>query len=227
MSVSPVLALTDVRFQYGSESEPVSVLNGVNFELNAGEKVTLVGRSGSGKSTLMNILAGLLLPSSGSVFWLGRSVEMMGDAERVKWRRDTIGVVYQFHHLLAEFTALENVMLPTMLSGAPIKEAEHRARELLADVQLSDRASHRPGELSGGERQRVAIARALSADPRVLLMDEPTGNLDEDTADTVLSMLMSVADKKGTSLLIVTHDRRVATQGDRCLALHHGVLEKP
>lgn len=225
MSADSVLKLVDVDFSYGESDEQVKVLSGVDFSLAAGERVALVGRSGSGKSTLMNILAGLLSPSRGSVHWAGQSIETLSDSERVRRRRETIGVVYQFHHLLAEFTALENVMLPAMLSGRSVTQARTHAVRLLSDVNLADRVEHRPGELSGGERQRVAIARALSAEPRVLLMDEPTGNLDEDTADQVLSMLMALSESKRTSLLIVTHDRRVAAQADRCLALHHGQLE--
>ena len=225
MNDSPLLALQEVCFEYGTGASALSVLHGVNFAIHAGDRMALVGRSGSGKSTLMNILAGLLAPTSGSVHWHGQDIQALSESARVTMRRKTIGVVYQFHHLLPEFSAEENVMLPAMLDGQSASQARLRARELLEQMSLGARLRHRPGELSGGERQRVAIARALSAAPSVLLMDEPTGNLDEDTADQVLAMLMAISDTTETSLLIVTHDRRVAAQTAQCLELHHGILE--
>jgi lipoprotein-releasing system ATP-binding protein len=172
----------------------------------------------------MNILAGLLLPEQGSVVWQGTDITRLSDAKRVALRRQTIGVVYQFHHLLPEFSAEENVMLPAMLGGQSVTASKRLALKLLTQVGLEHRVGHRPGELSGGERQRVAIARALAGNPKVLLMDEPTGNLDEATADHVLSMLVDLSKQTETSLVIVTHDRRVAAQTDQQFELRHGRL---
>jgi lipoprotein-releasing system ATP-binding protein len=225
MSDRMLLELRDVRFEYGEGQSALPVLQGVDFSIKPQDRIALVGRSGSGKSTLMNILAGLLRPTAGQVLWQGQDIAALSEAACVAMRRKTIGVVYQFHHLLPEFSAEENVMLPAMLNGMSAQAARSRAGELLAAVSLGSRLRHRPGELSGGERQRVAIARALSAEPSVLLMDEPTGNLDEDTADQVLAMLLALSDATETSLLIVTHDRRVAAQTAQCLELHHGLLE--
>ena len=224
MSDSPVLELQDVSFGYGEGEDRVSVLENVNFSVESGQRLALLGRSGSGKSTLMNILAGLLLPERGSVIWQDSDITRLSDAERVSLRRQTIGVVYQFHHLLPEFSAEENVMLPAMLGGQSVATSTRLARELLEQVGLEHRVGHRPGELSGGERQRVAIARALAGGPKVLLMDEPTGNLDESTADRVLSMLVDLSKTTQTSLVIVTHDRRVAAQTEQLFELCHGQL---
>jgi lipoprotein-releasing system ATP-binding protein len=224
MSDSPVLELQDVSFGYGESEDRVSVLENVNFSVESGQRLALLGRSGSGKSTLMNILAGLLLPERGSVIWQESDITRLSDAERVSLRRQTIGVVYQFHHLLPEFSAEENVMLPAMLGGQSVATSTRLARELLEQVGLEHRVGHRPGELSGGERQRVAIARALAGGPKVLLMDEPTGNLDESTADRVLSMLVDLSKTTQTSLVIVTHDRRVAAQTEQLFELCHGQL---
>ena len=224
MSDSPVLELQDVSFGYGEGEDRVSVLENVNFSVESGQRLALLGRSGSGKSTLMNILAGLLLPERGSVIWQGSDITRLSDAERVSLRRQTIGVVYQFHHLLPEFSAEENVMLPAMLGGQSVATSTRLAHELLEQVGLEHRVGHRPGELSGGERQRVAIARALAGGPKVLLMDEPTGNLDESTADRVLSMLVDLSKTTQTSLVIVTHDRRVAAQTEQLFELCHGQL---
>ena len=224
MSDSPVLELQDVSFGYGDGGDRVSVLENVNFSVESGQRLALLGRSGSGKSTLMNILAGLLLPERGSVIWQESDITRLSDAERVSLRRQTIGVVYQFHHLLPEFSAEENVMLPAMLGGQSVATSTRLARELLEQVGLEHRVGHRPGELSGGERQRVAIARALAGAPKVLLMDEPTGNLDESTADRVLSMLVDLSKTTQTSLVIVTHDRRVAAQTEQLFELCHGQL---
>ena len=224
MSDSPVLELQDVSFGYGEGEDRVSVLENVNFSVESGQRMALLGRSGSGKSTLMNILAGLLLPERGSVIWQESDITRLSDAERVSLRRQTIGVVYQFHHLLPEFSAEENVMLPAMLGGQSVATSTRLARELLEQVGLEHRVGHRPGELSGGERQRVAIARALAGGPKVLLMDEPTGNLDESTADRVLSMLVDLSKTTQTSLVIVTHDRRVAAQTEQLFELCHGQL---
>ncbi len=225
MSGSSLLELQDVSFGYGEGESLVPILDNVNFCVESGQRVALLGRSGSGKSTLMNILAGLLLPERGSVFWKGTDITQLNDAKRVALRRQTIGVVYQFHHLLPEFSAEENVALPAILGGQTVARSIQLARQLLDQVGLEQRFDHRPGELSGGERQRVAIARALAGQPTVLLMDEPTGNLDETTADQVLTMLIDLSETTQTSLVIVTHDRRVAVQTDQQFELHHGEMK--
>ena len=225
MSGSSLLALQSVSFGYGDGQSRIPVLDDVNFCVESGQRLALVGRSGSGKSTLMNILAGLLIPERGSVIWQGIDITGLNDAKRVALRRQTIGVVYQFHHLLPEFSAEENVALPAILGGQTVATSTQLARQLLDQVGLGHRFDHRPGELSGGERQRVAIARALAGHPKVLLMDEPTGNLDETTADQVLAMLLDLSETTQTSLVIVTHDRRVATQSDQQFELHHGELK--
>ena len=224
MSDSSLLELHNVSFAYGEGQNLVLVLENVNFSVQPGQRIALIGRSGSGKSTLMNILAGLLLPEQGSVVWQGTDITRLSDAKRVALRRQTIGVVYQFHHLLPEFSAEENVMLPAMLGGQSVTVSKQLAHKLLEQVGLGHRVGHRPGELSGGERQRVAIARALAGNPKVLLMDEPTGSLDEATADRVLTMLVDLSKETQTSLVIVTHDRRVAAQTDQQLELHHSQL---
>jgi lipoprotein-releasing system ATP-binding protein len=224
MSDNALLELHHVSFAYGEGESLVHVLENVDFSVQSGQRIALLGRSGSGKSTLMNILAGLLLPEQGSVVWQGTDITRCSDDKRVALRRQTIGVVYQFHHLLPEFSAEENVMLPAMLGGQSVTESKRLALKLLTQVGLEHRVGHRPGELSGGERQRVAIARALAGSPRVLLMDEPTGNLDEATADHVLSMLVDLSKQTATSLVIVTHDRRVAAQTDQQFELRHGQL---
>jgi lipoprotein-releasing system ATP-binding protein len=224
MSDNALLELHHVSFAYGEGESLVPVLENVDFSVQSGQRIALLGRSGSGKSTLMNILAGLLLPEQGSVVWQGTDITRLSDDKRVALRRQTIGVVYQFHHLLPEFSAEENVMLPAMLGGQSVTESKRLALKLLTQVGLEHRVGHRPGELSGGERQRVAIARALAGSPKVLLMDEPTGNLDEATADHVLSMLVDLSRQTETSLVIVTHDRRVAAQTDQQFELRHGQL---
>ncbi len=225
MSGSSLLALQGVSFGYGDGPSRIPVLDDVNFCIEPGQRLALLGRSGSGKSTLMNILAGLLIPERGSVIWQGIDITGLNDAKRVALRRQTIGVVYQFHHLLPEFSAEENVALPAILGGQTVATSTQLARQLLDQVGLGHRFDHRPGELSGGERQRVAIARALAGHPKVLLMDEPTGNLDETTADEVLAMLLDLSKTTQTSLVIVTHDRRVATQTDAQFELHRGQLQ--
>jgi lipoprotein-releasing system ATP-binding protein len=224
MNDNLLLELQNVSFVYGEGESRVPVLENVNFSVHLRQRIALVGRSGSGKSTLMNILAGLLLPDQGSVVWQGTDITRLSDAKRVALRRQTIGVVYQFHHLLPEFSAEENVMLPAMLGGQSVTVSKQLAHKLLKQVGLGHRVGHRPGELSGGERQRVAIARALAGNPKVLLMDEPTGNLDEATADQVLSMLVDLSKESQTSLVIVTHDRRVAAQTDQQFELGRSQL---
>ncbi|WIM13989.1 ABC transporter ATP-binding protein [Enhydrobacter sp.] len=202
----------------------LEVLRGVTLDLHAGEIVALVGQSGSGKSTLLHIAGLLERPDAGDVIIDGRSVQGFADGPRTALRRKFLGFVYQYHHLLPEFSALENVMLPQMLNGLPRSQARLRAAELLAMVQLNDRADHRPGRLSGGEQQRVAIARAVANAPRVLLADEPTGNLDSGTSDTVFRQLLTLVRETGMGALIATHNPELAARMDRTVHLKDGVL---
>ncbi len=220
--MSDPLVLRDVRRTYRSEAGDLPVLRGVDLALRAGEIVALVAPSGAGKSTLLH-LAGLLeMPDGGSVFVEGRDAGALADAERTAIRRDTIGFVYQFHHLLGEFTALENVVLPQMIAGTPRKVAAQRAMALLGSFGLQARADHLPGKLSGGEQQRVAIARALANAPKVLLADEPTGNLDVATAGVVFEELLTMVRRENLAALIATHNPDLAARMDRTVALREG-----
>jgi lipoprotein-releasing system ATP-binding protein len=202
----------------------LEVLRGVTLDLHAGEIVALVGQSGRGKSTLLHIAGLLERPDAGDVVIDGRSVREFADGPRTALRRKFLGFVYQYHHLLPEFSALENVMLPQMLNGLPRSQARLRAAELLAMVQLKDRSDHRPGRLSGGEQQRVAIARAVANAPRVLLADEPTGNLDSGTSETVFRQLLTLVRETGMGALIATHNPELAARMDRIVHLKDGML---
>ena len=218
------LALRDVSHGYQSGEGRLEVLRGAALSLRAGEIVALMAPSGTGKSTLLH-LAGLLeRPQSGAVLVAGRDAGRLADAERTAIRRDQIGFVYQFHHLLAEFTARENVALPQMIAGVARRTARARAEVLLGRFGLSHRLGYLPGKLSGGEQQRVAIARALANGPRVLLADEPTGNLDSATSDQVFDELLAVARDDGLAALIATHNLELARRMDRIVTLHEGRL---
>ncbi len=202
----------------------VTVLQNVNFTLNAGEVVGLVAPSGAGKSTLLHIAGLLDTPDSGTIHVCGQDMSGKPDRTRTRVRRQDIGFIYQFHHLLAEFTALENITLPQFANAVPTQEAEAHARDLLASVGLTERANHRPAEMSGGEQQRVAFCRALANLPRILLADEPTGNLDPATSDTVFEALMELVRATGLSALIATHNMALADRMDRKVRLENGAL---
>lgn len=221
--MSEVLALEGVGKTYDDGTRaPVVVLDGANLNLRPGEVVALVAPSGTGKSTLLHIAGLLDVPTRGAVRILGQDTAGLDDGARTALRRDQVGFIYQFHHLLPEFTAAENVGLPRRVAGASRAEARGRARELLESVGLGHRMEHRPAELSGGEQQRVAFARALSNGPRLLLADEPTGNLDPETSDQVFGVLMDLVRETGMAALIATHNLELASRMDRVSRLRDG-----
>ena len=220
------LQAIDLCKSFRQGPEVLEVLAGASLYIAPGERLAIVGASGSGKTTLLQILGGLDKPSSGQVLVAGRDIHQMGERERGQLRNRSLGFVYQFHHLLPEFSALENVAMPLLVRRTPVAEARSRAREILERVGLGQRLTHRPHQLSGGERQRAAVARALVTQPAVVLADEPTGNLDGVNAEQVFALMLELNRERQTSLVVVTHDQRLAARMDRILTIEHGVLRE-
>ncbi len=224
--MSNILEVRGLGKTYHTGPNRVEVLKGIDLELEQGTTVALVGASGAGKSTLLHLLGALDRPTEGTILYQGEDIFRKSDRELALFRNRSIGFVFQFHHLLPEFTALENVMMPALIARVPKEKARSEAEELLADVGLAHRLAHRPGELSGGEQQRVAIARALALSPELLLADEPTGNLDMKTSEGVHALLAGLQEKKGLTLVVVTHNERLAAAMGRVVRLTDGRLDQ-
>jgi lipoprotein-releasing system ATP-binding protein len=220
----PVRAERIERKFTGATGEDIRVLRGIDLEVERGHTLAIVGPSGAGKSTLLHVLGGLDLPSSGRIWLDGRELSALPDLELARIRNGYVGFVFQFHHLLRDFTALENVMMPQLIAGIDRRRARQRALDLLAQVGLAGRVEHRPAKLSGGEQQRVAVARALANEPPVLLADEPSGNLDQETSERLHDVLFELVRDHGTALVVVTHNASLADRCDRVLELRDGVL---
>jgi lipoprotein-releasing system ATP-binding protein len=220
------LRATEVRRNFQEGGHTLQVLCGVDLNIGMGERIAIVGASGSGKTTLLQVLGGLDMPTSGQVQVDGRDIHQMSERDRCELRNRCLGFVYQFHHLLPEFSALENVAMPLLVRRVSAVEARNRARHVLQQVGLGDRLTHRPHQLSGGERQRAAVARALVTAPRLVLADEPTGNLDGANAEQVFALMLELNRAHGTSLVVVTHDTVLAARMDRVLLLQGGKLHE-
>jgi lipoprotein-releasing system ATP-binding protein len=216
----PLVSVQNVSKAFDHEGRSLQVLEGIDLDIHPGEMVTIVGPSGAGKSTLLHLIGTLDLPSEGRILYGGRDVTQLGSSELAEFRNVSLGFVFQFHHLLPEFTALENVLMPGLIQGR--RRLEDRARQLLDEVGLSARLTHRPGELSGGEQQRVALARALLMEPKLVLADEPTGNLDSQTSESVQALFFELNRRHGTTFLIVTHSRDFAARMPRQVSMKDG-----
>lgn len=223
---NPILFCHDLKKTYQDGDRIIPVLENVNFSVMPGESVAIVGRSGSGKTTLLNLLGGLEAPTAGKVVLADTNLQALSERKRGYLRNRVLGLIFQFHHLLPEFTALENVCMPLLIQGVSVNEAKKRALTLLDKVSLSHRITHKPATMSGGERQRVAIARALVTEPRCILADEPTGNLDNQSADLVYDLMMQLIKEIGTSFVVVTHDLTLAKRMDRIVSLEKGILNE-
>jgi lipoprotein-releasing system ATP-binding protein len=226
MSNSWVIDAQSIGKTYDEGDAAICIFENLNFQLNGGESVSVLGSSGSGKTTLLNILGGLDKSTSGQVKLCGHDLSSCSEKQLTMLRNQNLGFVYQFHHLLPEFSAVENVAMPLYIAGSSRRDADAKALMLLEKVGLSDRAKHKPSELSGGERQRVAIARALVNDPKCVLMDEPTGNLDETTARKIQEVMIALQRDLGTSFVVVTHDTQLAHKMDRVMMMEAGVLKE-
>ena len=224
--MSNIIECRSLCFSYSEGGSETSVLDNLNFEIKPGEKLAIIGQSGCGKSTLLNLIAGLDKPSEGDVFINNSNIAKLNEKERTMLRSNNLGFVYQFHHLLNDFSALYNVALPLLINNIDKRKAIKLAEDILMKVDLKNRLQHKPSQLSGGERQRVAIARAMISEPACLLADEPTGNLDADNANDILDLIIELNNKKSTSLLIVTHDLTIANKMDRKLKLSNKKLQE-
>ena len=220
-----LLTCSDLGKTYQDGKLSNTVLENVNLTVNEGELLAIVGSSGSGKSTLLHLLGALDKPTQGNVCYLQSDIHQLSDKKQAAWRNQQLGFVYQFHHLLSEFSALENVAMPLLIAGVKIKVATEKATKMLQRVGLEHRVTHRPSELSGGERQRVAIARALINDPKLVLADEPTGNLDANSAESIYQLIKTLNTELGTAFVVVTHDQHLANKLDRQMLMVSGILQ--
>lgn len=221
-----IIEISNLEKTYETDSEKLTILKQLSLNVEEGKKIVIVGESGSGKSTLLNILGGIDKCSSGSVIAGNMNIGKMNEKQLSDYRSNFIGLIFQFHYLLKDFTALENVYMPAYIAGVSKKEAEEKAKQLLNDVGITDRQNHLPNQLSGGERQRVAVARSLINNPKLILADEPTGNLDPANASMIGDLLFSMVEKYNKTLLLVTHDMKIASKGDICYTIKNGSLEK-
>ena len=223
---SPLIEIRDLYKSYSIDHVKIDVLKGINEKFNEGEITAVMGPSGVGKTTLLNILGALDRQTSGEIFFQGKPYSKMDEQEFAHFRNQTIGFVFQFHHLLAEFTALENVMIPQLIAGINKTDASAKARQALKEMGLEDRVEHKPSEMSGGEQQRVAVARALINDPRLVLADEPSGNLDKASGEMLTGLLWNLCQEKGHGFIIVTHNQKLADKADRQILISDGSIVK-
>ncbi len=221
-----IIEISGLEKTYVTDSEKLTILKDLDLTIEEGKKIVIVGESGSGKSTLLNILGGIDQITSGTVRAGNYNIEKLNEKQMAEYRSCFIGLIFQFHHLLKDFTALENVYMPAYIAGMNKKEAEEKARQILSDVGIVDRQNHLPNQLSGGERQRVAVARSLINNPSIILADEPTGNLDPANAVMIGDLLFSMVEKYNKTLVLVTHDMKIAAKGDICYTIKNGKLEK-